>query len=137
MEKLPKVTWVIGGLQPSSVPWNGPPGRTGFVYNVRTIEEPNILCDKINEYFSKGLFANVETCFFECETLEETIDEILIAYYSKTTKDQYVNVWFLPRWHTGSRDGYPWMRLFPKGRMTRHESWIVDANFSRPDAVDD
>lgn len=137
MRKLPKVTWVVGGLQSSSVPWSGPPGRTGFVYNHRRIEEPNFLCDIIKKYIDDGYYVKVETCENLCSSLEDVIDEVLLAFHFEMTENGCVQISFLPKGSWAERDKCPWILLRPSGRLTRHESWIVKASMPVPGAVDD
>lgn len=137
MEGHPKVTWVIGGLQSSSTPWNGPPGRTGFVFNRRRIEEPNVVCDAIKRYLREGYLIKVETCGVLLGDLDEVIDEILVAHHLEMTEDGLVQVTFLPRGSWADWDRCPWMLLDPRGRLSRHETWVKNASFLVASTADD
>lgn len=121
---MSRVTWVRGGARRSSdLDWDGSLGWTGFVDGRRCIEEPNPLSVASRKLFNDGYVCSVdmEDSYFTDHV--SMIDAVLrAAIHLKVVHVQ----WFKGGVET---QGF-WCILRPVGRMTPHETWITESNFS-------
>ena len=120
---MSRVTWVRGGARRSADrDWDVSLGWTGFVDGRRCIEEPNPLSSVSRKLFSEGYVCSVdmEDSYFTDHV--SMIDAVLRAI----THIDPVHV----RWFKGGNESQDfWCLLRPVGRMTPHETWIIESNF--------
>jgi hypothetical protein len=121
---MSRVTWVRGGARRSSdLDWDGSLGWTGFVDGRRCIEEPNPLSVASRKLFNDGYVCSVD---MEDSYFTDHVSMIDAVLRAAIHIDPVLVRWF----RSGVEVQDFWCLLRPVGRMTPHETWITESNFS-------
>lgn len=138
---MDRVIWRKGGIQRSSGTWDPALGKTGFYKNRRIIEEPNPLSIYLRKMLTSdpsGHFCFIDGVESGITSYEEVIDTVL----SQSSRHNLVVLHLVSNAISSQARHHksPWIILRPIGRMTPHETWVVDASdptLAKKELVDD
>lgn len=146
-----RITWRPGGLRRSTDwenKWRPENGWTGFVQNIRTVEEPNLLTSVIKAYLSIGYECWINGFDFPVDSHREVYEAVLERFFSvredlliknlfseneERTEDLEnitILIRFAPEGSDKPSSSGNWVLVRPVGRMTPYESWIVSSDLT-------